>query len=124
MSRLRRALESKYATEGSVVVTTPQNRQLVELEFRSRKVAKITGSMANEPPVAGKILSGLLVKRDGDVTYQIIATEDISEFTSITANTVKQRLTVRISLLVLCGCLLILSLCVAKRSPSTKASRV
>ncbi|CAH0724125.1 unnamed protein product, partial [Brenthis ino] len=87
MSRLKAALQREHRAR--LAVHTPRNTQLLALTFRGDKTAKVMGSLAEEPPVAGKQLQGILVKRN--FNYHILAPADLNKYTELSASTVQQR---------------------------------
>eukprot|EP00842_Homolaphlyctis_polyrhiza_P005194 jgi/Hompol1/5676/HPOL_004648-RA len=108
MNRLRSALQSRYAErEVPLQIHTPRNCETVELVFRGEKMAKIIGSLAqvdNEDdteevlgdtnkdrsePKEGMMIDGVLVSRD--FTFQIMAPEELSEFTELVTSSILQK---------------------------------
>ncbi|KPJ07521.1 Cleavage and polyadenylation specificity factor subunit 3 [Papilio machaon] len=87
MSRLRGALQREH--RGRLLVHTPRNTQLLSLAFRGDRTAKVIGSLAMEPPVPGRPLQGVLVKRN--FNYHILAPADLNKYTELTQSEVTQR---------------------------------
>ncbi|KAL0870191.1 hypothetical protein ABMA27_006335 [Loxostege sticticalis] len=87
MSRLKAALQREH--RGRITIHTPRNTQQLALTFRGDKTAKVMGSLAVEPPTAGKQLQGVLVKRN--FNYHILAPADLNKYTELTQSEVTQR---------------------------------
>ncbi|CAK1584124.1 unnamed protein product [Parnassius mnemosyne] len=87
MSRLRAALQREH--RGRLQVHTPRNTQQLSLTFRGDKTAKVMGSLAMEPPVPGRVVQGILVKRN--FNYHILAPSDLNKYTELTQSEVTQR---------------------------------
>ncbi|XP_068620241.1 cleavage and polyadenylation specificity factor 73 [Battus philenor] len=87
MSRLRGALQREH--RGRLQVHTPRNTQQLQLAFRGDKTAKVMGSLAMEPPVPGRPLEGILVKRN--FNYHILAPSDLNKYTELSQSEVRQR---------------------------------
>jgi cleavage and polyadenylation specificity factor subunit 3 len=82
MGRLKSALQSRYAErEVELHIHTPKNCDTVELLFRGEKVAKIIGELASQTPVNGTIVEGILASKE--FTFQIVAREELEEFTEL-----------------------------------------
>ena len=66
MSRLKAALQREYEDDPNTVINlyNPRNTHSVELYFRGEKTAKVMGQLAVDEPSPGKILNGILVKRN------------------------------------------------------------
>lgn len=90
MARLRAALQSKFAEKSEdVKIHTPRNCEPLRLHFRAERLAKAIGSMAEKPPKAGSVLSGLLVSKD--FAYTVLDPKDLAEFTGLSTSTIIQR---------------------------------
>lgn len=93
MGRLKSALLSKYqklkSTEEEIKIYNPKNSTVLLLEFKAQKVAKVVGSLANKLPENGDKLSGVLVQKNFDLN--LIAVDDIKEFTTLTTTTIEQK---------------------------------
>jgi cleavage and polyadenylation specificity factor subunit 3 len=93
MARLKSALLSKYSSQRDrVKVFNPRNCDELRLYFKGEKVAKVVGSLANNPPTSDVILNGVLVQKDFDMS--LIAAEDLREFAGLDTNVVMQRQTI------------------------------
>jgi len=88
MFRLKQALVQRFEAK-SIEVLTPKNCQSVHLRFSAEKVAKIVGSLAKEQPRDGKILSGLIIRRD--FNHHILAPEDLNTYTQLATSSITQR---------------------------------
>lgn len=90
MTRLRSALKSKFAErKNDVQIYTPRNVEVVKLRFRGERLAKALGTLAENPPVEGEPLSGLLVSKD--FTFTFLAPADLKEFTGLSTSVILQR---------------------------------
>ncbi|XP_045452248.1 cleavage and polyadenylation specificity factor 73 [Melitaea cinxia] len=87
MSRLKAALQREH--RGRLQLHTPRNTQLLSLIFRGDRTAKVMGSLAMEPPVPGRPLQGILVKRN--FNYHILAPSDLNKYTELSQSGVQQR---------------------------------
>lgn len=99
MARLKGALEREYEAETQpeqkVKVFNPKNLETVTFHFRGEKMAKVMGSLAVEKPKEGKIVSGILVKRN--FNNHIISPAELSKYSELSVSTVQQRLSVHYS---------------------------
>lgn len=99
MARLKGALEREYEAETKeeqkVKVFNPKNLETVTFHFRGEKMAKVMGSLAVEKPKEGKLVSGILVKRN--FNNHIISPEELSKYSELSVSTVQQRLSVHYS---------------------------
>ncbi|KAF0313143.1 Cleavage and polyadenylation specificity factor subunit 3 [Amphibalanus amphitrite] len=98
MSRLKDALLREYADDpsrGPVQIHNPRNTVAVSLPFRGEKVAKVMGGLAVEPPADGRVLSGVLVKRN--FNYHLLSPDELGKYTDMTQSQVSQRLSVHFS---------------------------
>lgn len=94
MGRLKSALTSKYAErEVPLAIHTPRNTETVELHFRGEKTAKVIGALAQELPVEGTLVHGILVSKD--FSFSIMAPQELDSFTDLVTTSVLQRQTVR-----------------------------
>jgi cleavage and polyadenylation specificity factor subunit 3 len=90
MSRLRSALQSKYADkEQPLIIYTPRNCETVELYFKGEKLAKTIGTLAEVMPQDGDRVTGALVVKD--YQYQIMSFEELPEYTDLVEATVDQK---------------------------------
>ncbi|KAI8917326.1 beta-lactamase-like protein [Entophlyctis helioformis] len=90
MSRLRSALQRRYSErEVPLSIFTPRNCETVELVFRGEKMAKVIGILAKAEPEDGTVVEGLLVSKD--FAFQMMAPEDLVEFTDLSTANVVQR---------------------------------
>lgn len=111
MSRLKAALVREYEDEeiaaanasnqGSsdaaptptnfrpITFYNPRNTVAVELFFRGEKMAKVMGSLAEQKPEEGHVVSGILVKRN--FNYHVVAPKDLTKYTDMTISTVTQK---------------------------------
>ncbi|GBP25833.1 Cleavage and polyadenylation specificity factor 73 [Eumeta japonica] len=87
MSRLRAALQREH--RGKLQIHTPRNTQQLNLTFRGDKSAKVMGSLAVDPPLPGRELQGILVKRN--FNYHILAPADLNKYTELSQCEVTQR---------------------------------
>lgn len=91
MGRLKAALQHRYTPE-VMRIYTPRNCESVELLFHGRKYVKIVGKLAEVKPHAGQLLDGILVAKDFE--YQLMAVDDLPEFTNLRQFTLIERLTI------------------------------
>ncbi|CAK5281545.1 unnamed protein product [Mycena citricolor] len=90
MARLRAKLTSQYKErEEDVKIHTPRNLETLELSFRSDRVAKAIGTLADQVPRAGDVLSGLLVSKD--FSYTLLDPRDLKDFAGLSTCSVTQR---------------------------------
>eukprot|EP00735_Rhodelphis_limneticus_P014893 TRINITY_DN899_c0_g1::TRINITY_DN899_c0_g1_i1::g.25416::m.25416 TRINITY_DN899_c0_g1::TRINITY_DN899_c0_g1_i1::g.25416 ORF type:complete len:855 (+),score=243.34,sp/P79101/CPSF3_BOVIN/56.77/0.0,Beta-Casp/PF10996.3/4e-32,CPSF73-100_C/PF11718.3/8.2e+02,CPSF73-100_C/PF11718.3/1.1e-27,CPSF73-100_C/PF11718.3/1.3e+02,Lactamase_B/PF00753.22/2.5e-15,Lactamase_B_2/PF12706.2/3e-12,Lactamase_B_2/PF12706.2/2e+03,RMMBL/PF07521.7/3.1e-11,Lactamase_B_3/PF13483.1/3.2e-05,Lactamase_B_3/PF13483.1/4.6e+03 TRINITY_DN8 len=103
MSRLKKALEEKFVRDGKEIkeasgktdkaeridVRTPANCETVRFEFRGDKVANMVGKLAATTPVHGQFVKGIIVRKD--FGHQLVAPQDLPEFTHLSTTTIKQR---------------------------------
>ncbi|KAF9010685.1 beta-lactamase-like protein [Cyathus striatus] len=90
MGRLRAAMTSRFKEKDEdVKIHTPRNLETLELSFRGERVAKAIGTLADKPPQANDILSGLLVAKD--YSYTLLDPRDLKDFTGLSTCTVTQR---------------------------------
>lgn len=87
MGRLERALND--TSNDTLTIHTPRNCATVELYFRGEKLAKTLGTIAQDIPQQGDIVSGILVSRD--FQYCIVDTQDLDEYTGLSVSSVHQR---------------------------------
>ncbi|CCG84330.1 protein of unknown function [Taphrina deformans PYCC 5710] len=100
MGKLKSALLSKYSalkgTDDEKFIWNPKNCDTLDLEFKSTKIAKIVGSLAQQTLVATGmqkgLVSGILVQKDFE--YKLMAATDLKEEASIGTTILKQRQTV------------------------------
>lgn len=97
MGRLKSALLSKYkklkSSEEEIKIYNPKNSTILCLEFKAEKVAKVVGQLASVLPENDVEVSGILVQKNFDIN--LMAVEDIKEFTSLTTTTITQSQTIR-----------------------------
>lgn len=97
MGRLKSALLSKYkkskSLEEEIKIYNPKNSTVLSLEFKAQKVAKVVGQLASTLPENDQELSGILVQKNFDIN--LMAVEDIKEFTTLTTTTITQNQTIR-----------------------------
>ena len=109
MGRLRAAMTSRYKDrDEDVKIHTPRNLETLYLSFRGERVAKARilcirslylvpyekplkaiGTLADKPPQAGDIVSGLLVAKD--YSYTLLDPRDLRDFAGLSTCTVTQR---------------------------------
>ncbi|KAG6819124.1 endoribonuclease ysh1 [Arthromyces matolae] len=90
MARLRGAMTSRYKErDEDVKIHTPRNLETLNLTFRGERVAKAIGTLADKPPQANEILSGLLVAKD--YSYTLLDPRDLRDFAGLSTCTVTQR---------------------------------
>ncbi|KAJ3123144.1 Cleavage and polyadenylation specificity factor subunit 3 [Nowakowskiella sp. JEL0407] len=93
MNRLRSAMESRYAERDEPLdIYTPRNTVPVELYFRGEKLAKTIGTLAESQPESDALLSGVLLGSNNQ--YQIMAPEDVPEFTELQVMQVMQKMSI------------------------------
>ncbi|CAN6673696.1 endoribonuclease Ysh1p [Trichomonascus vanleenenianus] len=96
MGRLKSALMSKYSdrkgTEHEVKIYNPKNCYELEIPFKSVKVARVTGALADKPPGDGKIVSGVLVEKDFHL--KLLHVKDLREYAGLTTSIVTEKQTV------------------------------
>ena len=56
------------------------------------QIAKLVGRLAADPPADGKPVAGLLVRKD--FAYQVLAVEDLRQYSNVVSASILQRLTV------------------------------
>jgi cleavage and polyadenylation specificity factor subunit 3 len=71
-------------------VLTPRNTELVTFYFRRDKFARIVGKLAEGKPTPGQPVKGVFVTEN--FVHHVISTEDISTYTRLSLNSIKQRL--------------------------------
>lgn len=78
MSRLKAALQREFEEDQntSIQLHNPRNTHTVELYFRGEKTAKVMGNLAVDEPQPGKVIQGVLVKRN--FNYHILSADDLS----------------------------------------------
>ncbi|PWN39753.1 Metallo-hydrolase/oxidoreductase [Ceraceosorus guamensis] len=90
MSRLRAALQSKFAERSEdVKIHTPRNCEPLRLRFRGERMAKAIGRIAAEQPKNNTQLSGLLVAKD--YAYTLLDPADLADFTGLHTSCITQR---------------------------------
>ncbi|XP_066245733.1 cleavage and polyadenylation specificity factor 73 [Euwallacea similis] len=91
MSRLKAALQREFEEDQntSIQLHNPRNTHTVELYFRGEKTAKVMGSLAVEEPKPGKVIQGVLVKRN--FNYHILTADDLSKYTDLSLSEITQR---------------------------------
>ncbi|CAL4121651.1 unnamed protein product, partial [Meganyctiphanes norvegica] len=99
MARLKGALEREYEAETSaeqkVKVFNPKNLETVTFHFRGEKMAKVMGELAVDRPTEGRVVSGILVKRN--FNNHIISSAELGKYSELAVSTVQQRLSVHYS---------------------------
>lgn len=90
MSRLKAALQREFEEENaSIQLHNPRNTHTVELYFRGEKTAKVMGSLAVDEPQPGRIVQGVLVKRN--FNYHVLSADDLSKYTDLSLSEITQR---------------------------------
>ncbi|KAG5349761.1 endoribonuclease ysh1 [Termitomyces sp. Mn162] len=90
MARLRGAMASRYKErDEDVKIHTPRNLETLNLSFRGERVAKAIGTLADKPPQANDVLSGLLVAKD--YSYTLLDPRDLRDFAGLSTCTMTQR---------------------------------
>jgi Pre-mRNA 3''-end-processing endonuclease polyadenylation factor C-term. len=110
MGRLRAAMTSRYKErDEDVKIHTPRNLETLNLSFRGERVAKVSiyprstklstftevfsfkaiGTLADQPPQANDVLSGLLVAKD--YSYTLLDPRDLRDFAGLSTCVVTQR---------------------------------
>ncbi|TXT04239.1 hypothetical protein VHUM_04237 [Vanrija humicola] len=90
MNRLRAALRDTYATRGQEInIHTPRNLEPLTLTFRTERIVKAIGSLAEERPVHGAEVKGLLVSKD--FSYTLLDPRDLRDFTGLSTSTIVQK---------------------------------
>lgn len=94
MSKLKQGLTDQYKDDEKCPITihNPKNTQNVELHFQGEKTAKVIGTLAMEPPIQDKRLSGVLVKRN--FNYHLMAAEDVRKYTDLSVSNISQTMTI------------------------------
>ncbi|TFK96328.1 beta-lactamase-like protein [Pterulicium gracile] len=96
MSRLRAALTAKYKdSDDEVKIHTPRNLETLNLTFRSERVAKAIGTLADQPPQNNAVLSGLLISKD--YSYTLLDPRDLSDFAGLSTCSFTQRQTIAVT---------------------------
>ncbi|KAF5393339.1 hypothetical protein D9757_000563 [Collybiopsis confluens] len=79
MGRLRAAMTSRYKErDEDVKIHTPRNCETLQLSFRGERVAKAIGTLADKPPQASDVVTGLLVAKD--YSYTLLDPRDLKDF--------------------------------------------
>jgi len=91
MRSMKNELDRQFKTE-NMQIYTPRNEEPVRLEFRSEKTARVVGRLAKSKPEEGKMLDGLLIRKN--FTYQIVDPLDLAEYSPLSAMKIKQRLVI------------------------------
>uniref|UniRef100_A0A060T2H7 Endoribonuclease YSH1 n=1 Tax=Blastobotrys adeninivorans TaxID=409370 RepID=A0A060T2H7_BLAAD len=98
MGRLKSALLSKYTsrkgTDQEVKIYNPKNCVEVELPFKTAKVARVTGVLADKPPNEGQLVTGVLVEKDFHLS--LLHVNDLREYSGITTSVVTEKQTVTV----------------------------
>ncbi|KAH1014849.1 cleavage and polyadenylation specificity factor 73 [Dendroctonus ponderosae] len=91
MSRLKAALQREFEEDQntSIQLHNPRNTHTVELYFRGEKTAKVMGTLAVEEPQPGKLIQGILVKRN--FNYHILSADDLAKYTELSLSEITQR---------------------------------
>ncbi|KAG6865517.1 endoribonuclease ysh1 [Blastosporella zonata] len=90
MARLRGAMTSRFKErDEDVKIHTPRNLEVLNLSFRGERVAKAIGTLADKPPQANGVISGLLVAKD--YSYTLLDPRDLRDFAGLSTCTVTQR---------------------------------
>lgn len=91
MSRLKAALQREFEEDQntSIQLHNPRNTHTVELYFRGEKTAKVMGSLAVEDAQPGKVIQGVLVKRN--FNYHVLSADDLSKYTDLSLSEITQR---------------------------------
>ncbi|KAG5718831.1 Endoribonuclease YSH1 [Termitomyces sp. T112] len=90
MARLRGAMASRYKErDEDVKIHMPRNLETLNLSFRGERVAKAIGTLADKPPQANDVLSGLLVAKD--YSYTLLDPRDLRDFAGLSTCTMTQR---------------------------------
>uniref|UniRef100_A0A0A8YEE2 Pre-mRNA 3'-end-processing endonuclease polyadenylation factor C-term domain-containing protein n=1 Tax=Arundo donax TaxID=35708 RepID=A0A0A8YEE2_ARUDO len=91
MSRLKQRLIDQFEGTNTNIIS-PKNCQSIEMYFRSEKIAKTIGRLAERVSEAGGSPSGLLVKKG--FTYQIMDPEDLRVYTQLSTANITQRMAI------------------------------
>ncbi|KAI0743756.1 beta-lactamase-like protein [Daedaleopsis nitida] len=90
MGRLKAAMQDRYKSrDEEVKIHMPRNLETLELTFRSERVAKAIGTLANKPPQPNDFISGLLVSKD--YSYTLLDPRDLRDFAGLTTCVITQR---------------------------------
>jgi len=88
MSRLKASLINRYEGK-NIQILTPRNCQTVQLKFRGEKTAKVLGKLAGEGAAPGKVVSGVIVRKD--FNHHIMAPSDIHTYAQLVTTQVVQK---------------------------------
>ncbi|OLL23919.1 Endoribonuclease ysh1 [Neolecta irregularis DAH-3] len=91
MLRLKSALKSHYKNE-KTEIHSPRNCEMIRLEFKGEKVAKVMGTLAKYKPQEGDHIDGILLQKDFQMS--ILAPEDLEEFSGLNTTVIVERQTV------------------------------
>lgn len=90
MGRLRAALRDSYATRGQEInIHTPKNLETLTLTFRTERVVKAIGSLAEQRATHGAPVQGLLVSKD--FSYTLLDPKDLRDFTGLSTSSIVQK---------------------------------
>ncbi len=91
MNRLQKALLSMLQpSRPEVQVMAPRNTHIVSFEFRTDKIAKVIGSMAdNVTARRGRRIRGIFVTEN--FSHRIMAPADLPTYTNLSVNRIRQR---------------------------------
>ncbi|KAJ6504810.1 beta-lactamase-like protein [Mycena vitilis] len=90
MSRLKAAMTSRYKERNEdVKLHAPRNLETLQLSFSGERVAKAIGTLADIPPRANDVLSGLLISKD--FSYTLLHPRDLKDFAGLSTCSVTQR---------------------------------
>ncbi|KAJ7181630.1 beta-lactamase-like protein [Mycena crocata] len=90
MASLKAAMTSRYRERNEdVKIHAPRNLETLNLSFRGERVAKAIGILADKPPRADDVLSGLLLSKD--FSYTLLDPRDLKDFAGLPTCTVTQR---------------------------------
>lgn len=101
MGKLKSALLSKYSslkgTDSEKYIWNPKNCDVLDLEFKSTKIAKIVGNLARvslDPETSNNgVLAGILVQKDFE--YKLMTPSDLKEEAGIGSTILRQRQTIK-----------------------------
>jgi len=91
MTKLKNQLELFYKGE-DVHCHSPANAVPMYIDFTGQKVAKVVGSMAEEKPVDGEAMSGLLLQKDFQT--KLVSPAELHDYSGLNVGEIEQNLEV------------------------------
>ncbi|KAF7376564.1 hypothetical protein MSAN_00072700 [Mycena sanguinolenta] len=92
MTSLKAALTARYKERNEdVKIHTPLNLETLQLAFRTERVAKAVGTLADTIPRPNDVVSGLLLSNEFNNSYTLLDPRDLQDFAGVAVCTVAQR---------------------------------